>query len=683
LKRRSAMIMIIQLVILHLAVSYLATPRAQAQATTEVFLDPASHTSERLNETFNVAVNIRNLESSQRLIVAQFRVTYNSALLEAVSVREGPFLRQFNNTATPPYTAFINYTEDDLMYGPNVLVGIVLLPNPTPNGGVWTNYPHGNGTLATITFKTTYRPIDPSPPATCLLNLTDTLLVGDIPSEENVAEIPHVAISATYYAKPIPLPNISIQPSDYRATLLGERFNVTVNIENLDVDWKLIVAQFRIQYNATLLEATDANEGPFLQQFKNSPAAPYTLFVKFIEDDLMYGPNVLVGIVLLPTPTPNGGVWTNYPHGNGTLTTITFKTICQPSWQQPSITSDLVLNNTLLVEDMNVTVGAITHTLTNGLYEIQPPTFTYEPIEPSAGEVTLFKVTEPENHLPLIYNWDFGDGITMNTTLPTIAHAFPSGGTYNVALTCIMTNTQATAVETVTVESYMPLGVTAEVGSLHFKGETAEFTILTTDAGKLVNATSLEAKLYFNGVLITDLSSAIEYADTGFYMIPYYIPANASPGEYTLLIKAEYYGANGATIAKFAISPTLTAWNSSIAQITAIQNGVATISNGITNLTLNLTAINATLTGLIQSNGQVLARIDTTAGALTTKLDTIDATIVTVQGNIATINSTLGNVKTELDGVQSIATTTLYVTSVLSAIAVILAVAILIYVRKK
>jgi PKD repeat protein len=559
-----------------------------------------------------------------------------------------------------------------------------LIPNSTPDGGVWTNYPYGSGTLATITFKTLYRPVEPLPAATCLLNLADTELVGDIPGQDNVTQIPHVATGATYYAQSIPLPRLSIQPSDYRAVLLGEIFNVSVNIEGIDFDWKLVFAQFRVQYNDTLVEAIDVSEGSFMQQFHNTAEPPYTTFINFAEDDPLYGPNVLVGILLIPNSTPDGGVWTDYPYGSGTLATITFKTIYQPSWQQQSLTSELVLNDTQLVEDLNQTsVATILSTLTNGLYNISPLEFSYEPAEPSAGEVTVFKVTEPEDHVPLVFNWNFGDGITVNTTLPTIAHAFPTNGRYDVTLTCTMNNTETASVETVTVESYMPLGVTAEVGTLHFKGETAEFTVLTTDAGNPVDATSLEAKLYFNGVLIADLSTAIEYVDTGFYMIPYYIPATASAGEYTLLVKAEYYGAHGATITKFTISPTLTAWNDSIAQITAIRDGVATISNGVTNLTLNLTTINATLTGLIQSNGEVLARIETTAGALTTKLDTINATIITVQGNTATISSTLGNAKLELDGVQSNVTTTLYATSALSAIAVILAVAILMKMRKK
>jgi hypothetical protein len=246
-----------------------------------------------------------------------------------------------------------------------------------------------------------------------------------------------------------------------------------------------------------------------------------------------------------------------------------------------------------------------------------------------------------------------------------------------------MGNAEATTVETVTIGFYMPLDVTAEVGSLHFKGETAEFTILTTDSGKPTNPTNLQAKLYFNGALINDLSSAIQTVDTGFYRIPYYIPADASPGEYTLLVKATYYGANGASIAKFTINPTLTTWNDQIAQITAIQNGIATISNGITNLSLNLTAINATLTGLIVNNGQVLASISTSVGTLSTKLDTINGKIGDVTGSNVTISSTLGNITTKLDGIQSTATTTLYAASILSAIAAVLAVAILIFMRKK
>jgi hypothetical protein len=653
--------------------------RAQAQETTEIYLDPSTYTAHRIGETFNVTVNICNVDTTQKMVFAQFRVQYDATLLNAVNVYEGSFLQQFPNSAGPPYTFFINYTEDDFLYGQNVLVGILLYPNAT---GWWTNYPYGNGTLATITFQTISRPVEPSPPASCFLNLTDTLLVGDVPGEHSVTEIPHEDINATYYAQAIPLPTLSIEPSDYQATLLGETFNVSVNINDLDPDWKMVFAQFRVQYDATLLNAVNVYEGSFLQQFPNSAGPPYTFFINYTEDDFLYGQNVLVGILLYPNAT---GRWTNYPYGNGTLATITFQTISEPSYPQTPITSTLVLNDTLLVQDISRgNVGEIPCNSTNGSYEVSPPTFSIEPAQPSAGEITMFKVNEPENHAPLTYGWNFGDGTILNTTEPTITHAFPAGS-YEVTLTCYLNGANATGVETVNVGYYMPLDVTAEVGSLHFKGETAEFTILTTDSGDPVNATSLEAELYFNGTLINDLSSEVQTVDTGLYNVPYYIPADAPAGEYTMLVKAEYYGASGAAISKFTVSPTLSAWNDSIAQITGIQDGVATITNGMATLSLSLTSINATLTGLIQTNGQTLATISTSLGTLTANLNTIDAKIGNASGNEVTVYSTLGDITTKLDSVQSTATTTLYLASALAAIAVILALAILalMFARKK
>jgi hypothetical protein len=700
LKRSLILIILLELTIINLAALHFgALNQAQAQATTELYLDQESYTANRIGETFNINVNIRNLEASQRLIVAQFRVTYDDSLLEVADVVEGPFMQQFNNTAKPPYTIFLNFTRNDSDYGPNVLVGILLVPTPnaTERRADWTNYPYGNGTLATITFEVIYRPVEPSPPATCVLNLTDTLLVADIPHEYNVTQIPHIATGATYYALPIPIPTLSLEPDYYNATLLGESFNVSVNIENLDPDWRMIFAQFRVAYDGTLVNPTNTYEGPFLQQFPNSGKPPYTFFIQFYRNESYYGPNVLVGILLMPNATgTTWATWTNYPYGNGTLATITFQIVGQPSYPQTSITSDLTLIDTLLVEHLNLTaVAPIPHNLINGSYEISPLTFSYGPAQPSAGEITVLKVAQPRNHSPITYSWDFGDGTAMNTSEPTVAHAFATPGEYNVTLTCTLytypapvmsymyTAYTATTVQTITVAYYRPLDVTAQVGSLHFKGETAEFTILTTDSGKRVNATSLEAELYSNGILITDLSSAVQTVGTGLYNIPYYIPADASPGEYTMLIDAEYYGANGATIATFTISPTLSAWNDSIAQITTIKNGVATITNGVATLTLNLNAINASLAGLIQNNGQVLATINTSVGTLTTKLDTIDAKIGNVNGNTVTVYSTLGNITTKLDGIQSTATTTLYVASLISAIAVVLALAILFFVRKK
>ena len=685
MKRSLALTILIELIIVNSVVLCSGTlNQAEAQATPMLSIDPVSYTAQRIGETFNITVNIANLDASQRMIVAQFRVVYNDTLLQAVDVDEGPFMPQFNNTDTPPYTAFINYTENDALWGPNVLVGILVMPN---SAGQYSNFPDGNGTLATITFRTLYRTVAPSPPASCLLNLTDTLLVGVALDNENVTEIPQMPPqSATYSAQPIPMPTLSIQPSEYDATLLGEVFSINVNIDNLDADSKMIVAQFRVQYNATLLEAIDATEGDFLQQFPNSEGPSYTYFIKYIEDNRFYGPNVLIGILLMPNST---GGYTNYPQGNGTLATITFETIAQPNSSEPPIMSNLVLNDTLLVSNLNgVDVGEIPQTQpVNGLYQVSPLTFTYEPAEPSAGKVALLNVIEPQNHAQQTFSWDFGDGTMLNTTESSTGHIYALAGNYTITLTVTGENlTSATATQEITVlpnNQPAPVDVTVDVGSMHFKGETAQFSILTASNGEAVSATELKANLFYNGNLIADLSGSEQEASTGYYTVTYDVPTDAQPGTYTLVVQAEYYNAKGTSLKSFQISPTLTAWNDQITQITAIHDGIATVQNGLTNLTLNLTAINATLAGLIQNNGQVLATINTSVGTLSTKLDTIGGNIVSINGNTATLSSTLGNITTKLDGIQSTATMTLYIASILSAIAVVLAAIILIFVRKK
>lgn len=366
----------------------------------------------------------------------------------------------------------------------------------------------------------------------------------------------------------------------------------------------------------------------------------------------------MVDILILPN---DGGEWTTFPHGDGTLATITFKAIDQ---SQLPLSCNLTLNDTILSDDSLVVMP---HYTADGTYQTEPLEFTYQPTPPSYGEVVFFESPEPLN-FTTTYIWDFGDGTTQNTTDTAISHIFNRPGDLNTTLTLNIQELKMniTITKTITVGfQHLPLDVATVVGSPHFRGETVEFSILTKESGTPVNATTIKAMLYHNGTLYMDLSGLVERVDTGLYRIPYDIPADADTGTYVLVTKADYYGSEGADIANFLISPTLTG------EILEIQNDIATISNGITSLRLNLTAINATITGLVQNNqGEVLAKIDTAVGTLTAKLDTINST-------------TLGDVKTKLDEIQSTATATMYAASILSAIAVIIALVILMKVRKK
>ena len=123
-----------------------------------------------------------------------------------------------------------------------------------------------------------------------------------------------------------------------------------------------------------------------------------------------------------------------------------------------------------------------------------------------------------------------------------------------------------------------PLDVEADVGSIHFNGETADFYVLVSSSGAPMNAT-LTADLYYDGALYANLTSLVQYVDTGLYRIPYTIPCDASAGTYALVVNAYCYTVEGTALKSFLLSQTLTGWN---AWLTEIRNNVAIIKTDVT-----------------------------------------------------------------------------------------------------
>jgi hypothetical protein len=147
-----------------------------------------SYQAKRLNETFSIDINVRNLHASlMKPIAIQFRLLYNGTLLEATNVAEGPFMDQFGDGF------FISIvTDDDVVYGANAVIGVILLPNAT---GHWEDYANGNGTVATVTFKTVYQHVGlEKPPLECNLTLVETIIL-----DEDLAEINHTIANWGHY----------------------------------------------------------------------------------------------------------------------------------------------------------------------------------------------------------------------------------------------------------------------------------------------------------------------------------------------------------------------------------------------------------------------------------------------------------------------------------------------------
>ena len=197
---------------------------------------------------------------------------------------------------------------------------------------------------------------------------------------------------------------------------------------------------------------------------------------------------------------------------------------------------------------------------------------------------------------------------------------------------------------TFTVIDVTPLDIETEVGTIHFRGEMAEFYIQIAFKGTLVDATVTRAMLYCaNGTMSLDLKTNVESISTGLYRIPYLISADATLGSYILTIEASYtttaVEAKGVSSKSFLLSPTLTAED---ALIIDIKDEIATII--IPNLDVikaNLTAINAELVGL---NGTI-ATINSTLGLLQTDIDTINLKVTAIVDDIATVQTTLDTIE--------------------------------------
>jgi hypothetical protein len=105
-----------------------------------------------------------------------------------------------------------------------------------------------------------------------------------------------------------------------------------------------------------------------------------------------------------------------------------------------------------------------------------------------------------------------------------------------------------------------PLDVEADVGSIHFNGETADFYVLVSLQGIPTNAT-VNTTLYFEGAFYANLTSLVQYVDTDLYRIPYPIPCEASTGTYALVVNVYNEVFVGTTLKSFLLSQTLTGWN--------------------------------------------------------------------------------------------------------------------------
>ena len=328
---------------------------------------PATYEATKLRP-FNVSVLIQNVSQTDCLIGIQLIVGYNSTCLEVAEVISGDFM---NKSIWAPNNAKLLHYVDER----GVICGQMILPNAT---GEWNPpFPEGNGTVVTITFL-------PLLHEETNFNITINPLFDWFFLNKEGEEIPYLSAKHCQYVySPLPLPTLAITPSKYTASHVGETFDVNVTLNNLDAQWDMTYAEFKLRYDNKTLQVSNVVEGDFLSQFGN------TTFNHTEVDGY-----IKMNITLTPT---------TYPYGNGTLATITFNVTTSPGL------SILSLNDTKLLD---FETKEVLHEVQHGYYQLHEilvhpivwNTETFDIVTVSNTSVTPVPMIFDQPHMLLYFN---------------------------------------------------------------------------------------------------------------------------------------------------------------------------------------------------------------------------------------------------------------------------------------
>ncbi len=366
-------VMSVLLLIVIVVMTNVCMVQASPVEGTYVYVGPPMYVASALGEVFTVDINISNV---QDLRVFEFKLGYNTTLLDAVGVFQGPFF------PSPP-EARVEELEI------NKTVGFVWvrisLPTSVPTIG-------GSGTLAAIAFNVTFAPA-PFHRVSCVLNLYDTLLYDGL-----MRAIAHDSTCGLYFWNSVqadpPLQgrvldlssqNIKIGQGGFGGNFtIGETVELGANVtyNGYPVANKLVGFQVVNPENRMILAQVA------ITNHEGFAAINFTV------------PPTLESL------------------GNCTV----FATV---------ELADQVLWNYFTFEV--VRVGPPREPVAKFTENTETPS-VYHPVYFDAS--TSQAGFDGDDECPITeYRWDFGDGTMINTTTPTIYHTYLHAGVYYVTLT--------------------------------------------------------------------------------------------------------------------------------------------------------------------------------------------------------------------------------------------------------
>jgi len=210
------------LLILALTISTImagTVPSLASEETPTIYVSPSTYVATHIDEIFYINVNVENVTEDVQLIGVEWKLKSNETLLKVLNVTEGDFFKNWAEIAglDPEDVLFWWLQEEDYVISFTIYVNFTVAPP--------TVFPDGSGTLATIAFKTIHRPTEVEPEASCILELTDTVLL-DVEGEDIV----HSSENGYYEITPLGFPGIisrqrrigSVKVHSYNSLLLTE-----------------------------------------------------------------------------------------------------------------------------------------------------------------------------------------------------------------------------------------------------------------------------------------------------------------------------------------------------------------------------------------------------------------------------------------------------------------------------
>lgn len=124
------------------------------------------------------------------------------------------------------------------------------------------------------------------------------------------------------WAPPSTLPHLEVSPTSNVLDTLDAEFDLNIVMKNVVAGWELVGFNFKLDYNATLLEIVSVSNGTFLEGFAGPPNGGM-FYIPPVN-----GPDyIITGAMILPD---DFGVYhAPFPTGNGVVYTIRFKGILQ------------------------------------------------------------------------------------------------------------------------------------------------------------------------------------------------------------------------------------------------------------------------------------------------------------------------------------------------------------------